>query len=164
MTATYEKIATTTLGSATNTVTFSSISATYTDLIVVCNGSVSNDTDEPRLRLNGDTSTNYSTTNLRGNGTSAQSNRYSNQTSILLENVFGWKNTNNNTAIWQIFNYSNSTTYKSVLGRNANPSASISSCAGLWRNTSVVTSISLFGVGSDFTIGSTFTLYGIKAE
>jgi hypothetical protein len=119
MAATYEKIATTTLGSAANTVTFSSIAGTYTDLIVVCNGSVSNDTDEPRLRFNGDTGNNYSTTNLRGNGTSAQSNRYSNQTSIVLENVFGWKNTNNNTAIWQIFNYSNSTTYKSVLGRNA---------------------------------------------
>jgi hypothetical protein len=34
MTATYEKIATTTLGSAAN-ITFSSISSAYTDLVII---------------------------------------------------------------------------------------------------------------------------------
>jgi hypothetical protein len=163
MATTYTPIASQTLGSATNTVTFSSISSDFTDLIIVCNGSVSNDTDEARLRFNSDTGTNYSTTNLTGNGTSATSNRYNNQTQILLDNVYGWKNGAINIAVWQIFNYSNSTTYKTVLGRSVNPTASTSACVGLWRNTAAITSVTLGAVGSNFTVGSIFTLYGIKA-
>ena len=38
MASTYEKIATTTLGSATASYTFSSISGTYTDLILILVG------------------------------------------------------------------------------------------------------------------------------
>jgi hypothetical protein len=162
MPSTYSQIASNTLSSATNTVTFSSIPQTYTNLIVVCNGSVSNDTDEARLRLNGDTGTNYSTTNMAGTGSSATSFRYSSQTSILMNNVTGWKNGENNTAIWHIFNYTNSTTYKTVLGRETNPSANTTACVGLWRSTAAITSVSLYGVGSNFTVGSTFTLYGIR--
>jgi hypothetical protein len=162
MASTYSQIASTTLGTATNTVTFSSIPQTYTNLVVICNGSVSNDTDEPRLRFNSDTGSNYSSTTLQGNGSSANSYRYSNITSILLNNVNGWKNNANNTAIWQISNYQNSTTFKTVLGRSTNPSAAVAACAGLWRNTAAITSVSVFGIGSNFTVGSTFTLYGIK--
>ena len=41
MTATYEKIATTTLGSAATSVTFSSISGSYTDLVLFSTGNIS---------------------------------------------------------------------------------------------------------------------------
>ena len=37
MTATYEKIATTTLGSTQTSTTFSSIASTYTDIVIVVN-------------------------------------------------------------------------------------------------------------------------------
>ncbi len=163
MPGTYTPISTQTLGTATNTVTFSSIPSTYTDLIVVCNGSVSSNTDEPRLRFNSDTGTNYSSITLQGNGSTANSYRYGNITSILCNNVEGWSSSNNNTAIWHIFNYANSTTNKTVLGRSLNPSAATAACSGMWRNTATITSVSVFGVGSNFTVGSTFTLYGIKA-
>jgi hypothetical protein len=41
MAITYEPIATTTLGTAAASVTFSSISGAYTDLVLVCNGNKS---------------------------------------------------------------------------------------------------------------------------
>jgi hypothetical protein len=73
MAITYEPIATTTLGSAAATVTFSSISGAYTDLIVVANLAQSAGSNSLRFRLNGDTGSNYSATILRGYGSTANS-------------------------------------------------------------------------------------------
>jgi hypothetical protein len=66
--ATYEPIATTTLGTATSSFTFSSIPATYTDLRLVI-GWVSG--TNPRIRFNSDTATSYSQTAMYGDGTAA---------------------------------------------------------------------------------------------
>jgi hypothetical protein len=65
----------------------------------------------------------------------------------------------------QFMNYSNATTYKTVLSRsNVAASASVSANVGLWRNTAAITSIKLYVYPSyNFVAGSTFTLYGIKA-
>jgi hypothetical protein len=73
---TYEAIATQTLGSAAASVTFSSIPSTYTDLVLVCNFETSsNAIAGVYIQFNGDTSTNYSSTNLIGNGSTAESSR-----------------------------------------------------------------------------------------
>ena len=84
MTATYEKIATNTLGSAAASVTFSSISGSYTDLVLVCSGkSNTGSLDYTRIRVNSDTGSNYSRTYLGGNGSIAYSGRDSNATSYI---------------------------------------------------------------------------------
>ena len=74
MPTTYEPISTTTLGSATNAITFSSIPSTYTDLrAVLCiNGASGGNLN---LRYNSLTENSYSGTYLRGNGTTAESGR-----------------------------------------------------------------------------------------
>ena len=72
--ATYTPIATTTLGSATGAVTFSSIPSIYTDIVLVCND-IRNGAAVTAIQLNGDTGTNYSQTLVAGNGTSAVSSR-----------------------------------------------------------------------------------------
>ena len=65
MTATYEKIATTTLGSAQATVTFSSISGAYTDLVAICNFGGASAAEDFTIRFNGDTNNaNYSSRRL----------------------------------------------------------------------------------------------------
>lgn len=160
---TYVALATQTLGSNTNTVTFSSISSAYTDLVIVANGTVTVNTDAPWLQFNGDTGSNYSTTILQGNGTSATSTRYTSQTKIFSNYQYGWYNGNNNTTIAHIMNYSNSTTYKTVLIRDTNPTADTSAGVGLWRSTAAITSISIIAGGSNFATGTTFSLYGILA-
>ena len=81
MATTYDKIATTTLGSATNTITFSSIAASWTDLRVVFVGTTTTATTLT-YRFNNDSSSAYSFTYLSGNGTNAQSGSFTNQTEI----------------------------------------------------------------------------------
>jgi len=71
---TYEPIATTTLGTAQPTVTFSSIASTYTDLVIVAQLTTAAPTNM-RIRFNGDTTANYSNTTVTGNGSTATSVR-----------------------------------------------------------------------------------------
>ena len=157
--STYTPIATTTLGSAQTTVTFSSISGSYTDLILVANGNSSTLVDT-WLRFNSDTGTNYSTTRLYGTGSSAASDRYLSQSRILA----GDFNTTSNTAtIIQIQNYSNSATNKTVLIRSNFASSIVFANVGLWRNTAAITSIDFLTSSGTFSVGSTFTLYGIAS-
>ena len=62
MAITYEPIATTTLGSATASVTFSSLGS-YTDIVLVCSvQSASSGDARINIRFNGDTASNYSGT------------------------------------------------------------------------------------------------------
>jgi len=75
MASTYEPIATTTLAAAAASYTFSSIPATYTDLVLISSCQVTNNNDAVRMQLNSDTAANYSNTQLAGNGTTAVSNQ-----------------------------------------------------------------------------------------
>lgn len=159
--STYTPIATTTLGSAASTVDFNSISGSYTDLVIVFSAG------EPvggylGLRFNGDTTTNYSRTFLYGTGTSAVSDRASNVSSIFIN---CGASVGAGVAVVNIQNYTNTTTYKTVLARNnSQTDGLVMANVGLWRKTpEAITSITLFGGGGNITAGSTFTLYGITA-
>ena len=161
MPSTYTPIATQTLGSATATVTFSSISGAYTDLILVINATTTSGADG-LLRVNGDTGNNYSQTILLGTGSSAGSVRYSNRDSLYLDYYGLTAGTINMNAVVQYMNYSNTTTYKTILTRENNAAISTEAHVSLWRSTSAITSISIL-TGSTWVAGSTFTLYGVKS-
>jgi len=163
MTATYEKIATTTLGSASATVTFSSVSGSYTDLIIVAQIKATSATFLD-LRFNSDAGSNYSRTVLSGNGSTASSERRSNQTQIATDYYETIQTNLNYITTLHIMNYSNSTTYKTVLCRPNNAATGTGATVGLWRNTAAITSVDLRANSNSFDTGSTFTLYGIKAE
>jgi ethanolamine utilization microcompartment shell protein EutL len=77
MAKTYEPIATTTLGSAAASYTFSSISGSYTDLILVVDATTTAGNRALQLVLNSDTGTNYSATYITGDGSSTASSRNS---------------------------------------------------------------------------------------
>jgi hypothetical protein len=159
---TYVSIATQTLGSAAASVTFSSISGSYTDLVLILNASGSTGINV-LMQFNGDTGTNYSSTTLGGSGTTAYSARYSNQTSIEI-NYEGYLDSGFNTnSIINIQNYSNSTTYKTTLDRFNNAGLGVDAVVGLWRNTAPITSVVLKTHTGTFATGSTFSLYGILA-
>jgi hypothetical protein len=168
MTATYEKIATNTLGSAATSITFSSISSSYTDLILVMQ-IASNSSNTLFARFNGDSATNYSTTRLSGTGSSGVSDKENNSSTMALSNyAYPLSTLGNTTHIFQVFNYSNTTTYKTAMCRANSASNGVDATVNLWRSTSAITSVGIstngFGGTSSLLTGSTFTLYGIKAE
>jgi hypothetical protein len=162
MAKTYLPIATTTLGSAAASYTFSSITGTYTDLIMVFSGTMA--TEEALLmEFNGDTSALYSYSNLVGNGSTATSGRSTGNTKISLVST-GTGKTSQFQIIVQLQNYSNTTTFKTCLVRASNSTQEASTEVGLYRSTSAITSIKFYGnASSNIAAGSTFTLYGIKA-
>jgi len=164
MPKTYEPIATNTLGSNTTTITFSTISGAYTDLVLVCQIQKSTATGTYlQMRFNSDTGSNYSTTFLSGNGTSAISWRDSNRTDINLDYYAAPQNNSWTIRNISINNYSNTTTYKTVLNRANDASQGTDAGVHLWRSTAAISTITLTMPSNDFITGSTFTLYGIKS-
>jgi hypothetical protein len=158
MAKTYEPIATYTVsGSAAANYTFSSIPATYTDLICVIDGTTTS-LEDITAQYNGDTGSNYSYTAVVGSGSSASSNRQSNQTAILI----GGLGTVQGGTIFQFMNYSNTTTYKTALSRVGVANWSVAAKVSLWRSTAAINAIK-FAHPYSFAVGTTFTLYGIKA-
>lgn len=161
--STYSTIATTTLGSAAASYTFSSIPSTYTDLVLIIAAAGTAGTDIA-INYNGDTGTNYSETILWGNGTSAGSIRETNTNRPLLDYYGGLSTTLGNTnQIVNIMNYSNSTTYKTAIYRANNAGSGVDAGVALWRNTAAITSVTIKTTagGANLAIGSTLTLYGI---
>jgi hypothetical protein len=153
---TYEPIATQTLTSSAG-VTFSGIPQTYTDLILIANGSESAGSYF-KLNFNGDTTSNYSRTIVRGTGTATLSARTTNEPAMYPDFDA------NTTAIINIMNYSNATTFKTVLWRVGCPGVLVGLQANLWRKTpEAITSIQITSSAGAGTITGTFTLYGIKA-
>lgn len=158
--STYTPIATTTLGSAATSYTFSSISGSYTDLVCVFNGAITTGPDDVRIQFNGDTASNYSATLLRGSGTATLSAASSNDTVIPYTSYIGTGD-GSSVGIFNIMNYSNTTTYKTMICRGNVAASFVNATTGLWRSTAAITSIKLIAGGSTFKVGSTFTLYGI---
>jgi hypothetical protein len=166
-TGTYTLISSTTLSTATTTVTFSSIPSTYTDLVLVLSLKTSNPAYQPIVRFNSDTGSNYSATAISGNGSSAVSSRHTNQNGIYCNPGAGTGGTVGNFMPWiiSVQDYANTTTYKSALARFNNPDSLTNALVGLWRNTAAITSISIVAESGsgDFQSNSTFRLYGIEA-
>ena len=171
----YELISTTVLGTATSSVTFSSLgdySATYRHLQIryVARTSRTETIDQLRLRINGNTSSSYASHRLISNpsGGNVQSSAFINETSIDLSLITG------NTATSNVFSsgvvdlldaYSSSKnkTTRTLAGTNGADFHRVMLFSGLFNNTGSVTSLQLLPLtGPNFVIGSRFSLYGIK--
>lgn len=163
MPTTYEPIATTTLGSAAASITFSSISSAYTDLRVVF-VAIGTTNVYPKVRFNGDTATNYSSTNIRGDGATASSQQEINDDGIRINGNYPTNSIPSLNTV-DVFSYAGST-YKTVLNtasNDKNGSGGLVRTVGLWRSTAAITSIILYDLTSlTFAAGTTATLYGIK--
>jgi hypothetical protein len=174
--ATYTPIQVITASGTPTSVTFSSIPSTYTDLILVCSfqNTATVTTGDLRILMyfNGTTgTTNYSSTQMWGDGSTAQSARNSNRGAI--DNIFQSATANTGEfgmMTYNIMNYANTTTYKTTVFRQNTVNAQTNgmgagASVGLWRSTAAISSITLLNrVSSElWSNGSTFTLYGILA-
>ena len=162
---TYTPIATQTLGSAAASVTFSSISGAYTDLVLIGYISGVSVATGAGIQFNSDTGNNYSMTGLAGNGTAASSFRQSSVAYIRFSYEGTYRTTNQGIFKINLMNYSNATTYKTTISRNDVSTDGTEAEVGLWRNTAAITSIDILPTNGAYTFstGSTFSLYGIAA-
>ena len=173
--STYTPISSFTATTSVSSVTIAGIPQNYTDLVLVCNIQGINTVSEAAalyLEYNSDSGSNYSSTRLMGNGSTASSARYNNQTSnfIGLFPAFTTAGSKFGPQTIYLQNYSNSTTYKTILSRFNSDGTGVSgedrvgAFVGLWRSTAAITTIDLTSSASGgFATGSTFTLYGIAA-
>jgi len=161
MALTYDSIATTTLSSATSSITFSSISSAYTDLRIVLVGTVTSVVDLI-MQYNSDAATNYSYTRLQGNGAAASTDTTNNNGNIRIS--FGNPSTSIPFMITNdIFSYAGST-YKTALttfSGDTNGSGSVGRTVSTWRSTAAITSVVMTADGDTWKVGTTATLYGI---
>ena len=162
--STYTPIATTTLGSAAASYTFSSIPSTYTDIVLVASATPSTSAYLGYIVLNGDSGSNYSETLLYGTGSVAGSNRESNRTKGYVGN-WTTANATSSPTVYQIHfqNYSNTTTYKTFISRSADAGTETNAVVNLWRSTAAINSIGFSVNSGNIAAGSTFTLYGIQS-
>jgi hypothetical protein len=166
MANTYKLINSNTVGSGgVSSVTFSSIPATYTDLLIVSStrtDRASQTADWVKISFNGSTSS-FSLRELEGDGTTAASYTGS-QLAFFATASTATANTFGNSEVY-IPNYTSSN-YKSysanTVTENNATSANAAINAGLWSNTAAITSISFTpNIGTNFVQYSTFYLYGI---
>ena len=173
MANTYTLIASNTLSSSAASVTFSSIPSTYTDLVLRISGrgDANNGTffDNINLTFNGSSSANYSRTLLQGAGSGgASSSRTTNQTSMRMSfATTGSDATTNTFSNVEIYIPSYTASQNKPLGafdvtESNNTDVYLGAIAGLWSNTSAITSIGLASASGNFVSGSSFFLYGIK--
>lgn len=177
--ATYEPIATTTVsGSSVANITFTGISASYTDLLVVGYVGLASGGNFRCQVGNGsiDTGTNYSRTTLYGrrNGantadeygsssSSAEDSAQIVQTTDLYASSVGYS-----PILANFMNYSNTTTYKTILTRHSSSGVAayrgVELSVSLWRSTSAINQIKFYSSnGGNIAVGSNITLYGIAA-
>jgi hypothetical protein len=157
---TYTPIANTVLGSPQGSYTFSSISQSYTDLILVIDtfGSLAN----CNVRINNDSGTNYYSESVGGDGSS----RYSGRT-INDDRMYGTYTSGYPQQIWEFFNYSNTTTRKPVIWRNNQIGSGgqnwVISGNWDWNGTSAITSLVILAGTGSLPTGTIMSIYGIKA-
>lgn len=156
----YTLIATQTLTAAAASVTFSSIPATYKDLVLEM---VAQDTASAYfiVRFNGDTASNYSRTVLRGNGSAASSFRGSNETAYYASTG---GSADKRVSIANIMSYASTNVFKTVVARE-NADSVLDANATLWRKSpaEAITSIAINGTsGSSIGSGSVFRLWGVS--
>jgi len=162
---TYEPIATTTTSSNQTTVSFTSITGSYTDLVLVC--AFKNTTAvDMNLQFNSDTGNNYSYITFGGDGTSNAKVRGYNSSAIILDiNAAGF-GTDRSIVVVDIMNYSNTSTAKTVISRAGavTGTPNVGMTIGTRRNTAAITTIDISATTSNaIASGSKFTLYGILA-
>ena len=167
-TATYEPIATTTLGGSSSSITFSSIPVTFSDIRLVLTGTASANVT-CCLRINSNSGNIYSNVNIRAANTSIVVGAGA---SALNTFQFLGGNSSLSTVHPTMYtidfihylgtNGPKSYIYTISADKNTNTTSSVERAVGTVNTTSAVSSITIFPNGANWNSGTTATLYGIK--
>jgi len=148
---------------------FTNIPQNYQDLRIVAflRSNASSTTDQAAFWFGNYGANIYGETYLLGDGSSASSSRGSAQAVFQSSSIIPAATSTSGvygSVTIDILNYANTSTYKTAILRNSNANVGVEATVGLWRSTSAITRVDLYGIGGNsFASGSTFTLYGIAA-
>jgi len=174
----FDSIATTTVGTAVSSITFSSIPATYKHLQIRLFAQTNRATycrDSVNMRFNSDSGSNYADHSLYGDGANAGAGANTTQTlisagtigtsAVLSSLMFGER-------IIDILDYANTSKYKTArtlggVDMNGTGTGSIGGLvdltSGFWQSTVAISTIVLTpSVGTTFNQYTSAALYGIK--
>jgi hypothetical protein len=163
----YNSIATVTVGvGGQSTIEFTGIASTYKHLQI--RGLVKGATGvQLQVRLNSDTTANYSSHNLAGDGASAVSTGSANVTFFrqfyntglpTAANTFG-------VIVMDILDYANTSKYKTsrvFYGSDANGTGELGMSSGTWFSTTAISTVTFSLPSGSFPQYSTLALYGIN--
>lgn len=174
----YDSIASTSLGSTTNTITFTGIPQTYAHLELRIFNKVtrSGTSDNLYLNMNGDTGNNYAMTSVARTYSNAPAVAYNTTTQYIVypdaipagnqTDIFGY-------AVIRLTDYTK-TKWKAVDGYwgwctafaqagFANVNGRVGYTTAAWQNTSAITDITITTSAPTFQTNCIFALYGIKS-
>lgn len=155
---TYTPITTTTVtATGVNTINLTGIPNTYTDLILVASVQ-GNSNARLAIYVNSDYNTVYSQTSNQGNNgsTSPGSNNATYP-------YIGYARTAISPNVYHFANYANTNVYKTIMVRSGTGVTLSRHEVMLWPYTTAISSLEIQPTSNTFVVGSTFSLYGIKA-
>lgn len=161
-TSTYTPLANLTLSADAASVTFSSIaSGIYRDLVLISSIKNVSSSQYARMRLNGDTGSNYNALSVYSEGTT-----YFDESHFYMR-IQGYTPINSfMTTITNFFDYASTDKHKSILMRTADMEVGdvgTEMNAYRWKSTSAISSIVISSTSGNLASGSSFALYGIVA-
>ena len=172
VTNSYESIATTTLGSTTATISFTSIPSTYKHLqvrFILRSNRAAVVADSLNMQFNSDTGSNYVDHYLTGDGATASAGADTSVSNIAMYRIAGdgAGASTFGVGVIDILDYQNTSKYKtsrSLVGIDNNGAGRVSLNSGLWMSTSAISTVTLFpnSGSSSFVQYSSAALYGIK--
>lgn len=154
-TPTYMPIANITLTSTAASVTFSSITQQYRDLVLVSNQMSASDNVDGNLEFNGDTA-NYTRVFIYATG-GAVASSYGTDRQAFVPRV------DPGTFIAHIMDYSATDKHKTTLITSNQASYLTYNQASRWANTAAVTSLRILPAVGSWNVGASFALYGLVA-
>jgi hypothetical protein len=169
--AAYEAIASTTLTTNTQTITFSSLPTTYKhlQLRVYARGSRTGSADVAGIRFNSNTSAVYFVHRMSGT-TTATAQFFTGYTYCWLASTLaspGLSSTVSfNSCVADILDYGSTNknkTVRAIQGVDTNGNGLVEYVDSTWINNNAITSITVFCVNDNFVSGSVFALYGLRS-
>ena len=169
--ATYDFISTETLASTASIVNIGGITSAYTDFVLSCfvRSTAALGTTDLLLRFNVNAGNAYDGGYMTGNGSAATAARYTNSSYAAPMGIMAAGNLAAgifSSALITAPGYSNTTTYKNahcLSGSDYNGGGNTMLAVNTYGYTVAITNIQLLPASGNFAVGSSFTLYGIKA-
>ena len=137
---------------------FSSIPASFRDLVLVVDGAATGGVNGAILRFNGDTGSNYTGVDAQGTGSSTGSGTSSGTSAEI-----GVAGTDRFVITSQIMDYSATDKHKTFLSRHSSAGDRVRMTASRWANTGAINTVLFSITGNSYIAGTTVSLYGIAS-